>query len=369
MPGPRAFLENAIDSFLDGASVVAHFPRRQSPGFLEALHGLVDTKCHGRWDVYLIQPEAETAAEPLPYLRSLFTPGIATGPTTSPRNLLEDPAFSGMLLLGALCEGERARTWMQFVADYGMSCRGLDPFKRPLFCLAVRGLERAALPRTDVALSVRSWSGHVDPLDMRLFVAAVLRNGREPGLLRETRVGVVAELAGDDPVLASLLAERSLEEVLSPFPALASYCEELSWTGSESREEQERLGVITSIGGARHRHSAFLARSGDVRSITRRVWKGQVRAVFPHIEECRARLVEESKAFLPAPPFATDQGVIDDILDLEIGALAFHLNNGSNHRRPPRARDATILREARNALAHLEVLPEPMLRCLAQIRL
>lgn len=109
-------------------------------------------------------------------------------------------------------------------------------------------------------------------------------------------------------------------------------------------------GVVEWLDGEERVTSAALIAAGDREAVWRRVWQGQVRVLYPFIEEQRVRLVPEVGGFLRFP-LETTYGPVDRAIDLEIGQLVYFLRG---HRLPDLTwRQLLVLCNMRHSLAHL----------------
>ena len=74
-------------------------------------------------------------------------------------------------------------------------------------------------------------------------------------------------------------------------PFLRTIAIERGWKPDAPAELRWELGIEDSIGGRRRPHSAFVALCGDGTEIDRRLWRAQLRVLFPAIEEVRLALL------------------------------------------------------------------------------
>ena len=111
------------------------------------------------------------------------------------------------------------------------------------------------------------------------------------------------------------------------------------------------------INGRKEYHSAYLALYGDINVIKRRIWTAQVRVLLPFIEIQRQEILNRFDSYLKI-------GVIkDDIQNFEIGKIWHVLNNNPKvimDKATRRLLDA--LKEARNALAHIDPIDKRIFR-------
>jgi hypothetical protein len=132
---------------------------------------------------------------------------------------------------------------------------------------------------------------------------------------------LIAGLAQGDPLLAEHLADMELDQLLSPDVML---------------RECTRSGIV-----------ALGVPVYTVENIARRIWKAQVREIFPLLEELRHDLL--SRAHRQLVSFGSLRG--KDVRELELGQLNHFLRNTewSDY--------ARTLADMRHQLAHLEIIP------------
>jgi hypothetical protein len=175
-----------------------------------------------------------------------------------------------------------------------------------------------------------------------------------PALHRQLTLAVACELAGTDAALARALAELELRELLQPTEFLRAEAGRRGWDAARAHRRCWEDGLLDAVDGGEVVHAAALAVCGDDAELRRRVWRAEIRVLYPFIEELRLRLLSRLRPYLRLP-VETTYGLVDDVYDLELGQLV-HFLRGRNL---PRElwRLLNVLAGMRHALAHLRPVP------------
>ena len=210
-----------------------------------------------------------------------------------------------------------------------------------------------------MTMAVHDWSDVVGEMDLLFFAHNRLSERRmEPSqrLLLATTVGHVASWDVDT---ADRLLTEAPQVILEPYEVLRSLAEEKHWTTETPSDWQ--LGTASGSGIT---HAALAALADPPREIRRRLWSAQASVLLPRIESHRHVFVERNWNTIERLSYRAGNGVKDPY-DAELGELLFLFQHGS----PDRAtrRFLSGLRDARNALAHLEPLPPGTALELAQL--
>lgn len=358
LPGPDGFLDQVVRCLRNGVTAVVEVPRQGIPDVKDEIRRRAEDE--GRWNLQELSEESVLSGPDrsvVQYLRRRFVPSWPAGEVADGHRVLGADTLQRMLAVAEIQDPGSACLWNGFLAEYGSYGRDLDSSTRPVFALIVRRpveLDRIpSVPLVDRLV----WQGRISRLDMQYLASHMIsRNGQSP-LLQLVQISVVAELSGFDPVLAFVLSSLTLDQLLQPRETLLDF---------GRRGSFEDVQATWSDGGADHVdgrdlvHSAILAMRGDHDELNRRIWRGQVAAVFPHLETCRLSLVELGRRYLPRMPLETHSGVVERADELEIGPLCHFLRqNQRAHYLLPRAR---LLLEVRNHLAHRTPVAAPLLR-------
>jgi hypothetical protein len=239
--------------------------------------------------------------------------------------------------------------WARFLAQFQHACHAREEDRRGLFCVPLVG-GLSAEPEADTALAVHRWGQSLARLDVMLFLDRLMPAAFPSLTLRLVALSVATELGGADPRLGARLAALGPDLLIDPVAVLADHAAERGWSASDLKRRPWHGGVVERLEGEERVNSAALVAAGDHEAVQRRVWQGQVRVLYPFIEEQRVRLIPEVGRFLQFP-VETTYGTVERAIDLEIGQLVYFLRG----RRVP---DQTwsqlvVLCNMRHSLAHL----------------
>jgi len=222
--------------------------------------------------------------------------------------------------------------------------------EQTVLVLPAVGEVAATRPKQEAGLSIVSWDGFLDRLDMDLY-AAILVGNRLTGLAKQITIAIASEIGGGDPELVGFLARLELEQLLSPLDILRTFATERMWETNSQRNEWW-TGKVCQLDCEQVENSALLALQGRQDEIQQLIWRAEVRTLFPVIEYYRQKYVKQYARLLT--PY-NDGYEVYDVPNLEIGALRWQLS-----RRPGiDFGDLSLindLKNARNALAHLRVV-------------
>ena len=348
LPGPGSYLDAAIDVLRQGRCLVLALPQHSPPGLAEALAIRVSEDPIWRWT------PVEARAQELPaagVIRACWPPG--EGPDALSALVREARLQDRVLWLGAL-EPDQADAWLTWMGDFASASHHVPPRDRPTCVGITVGIAPPASLGAVPGIAVLPWRDRLDALDLQSWAAHLERATERAPLERALRHELIAALAGADPALALALADLSIVRLLEPDAALEAFASARGWDVSAPPQDWE-AGVLDSVGGTSVVHAAALpAGTPRSRAVHERLWRAQVRVLFPLIEGERRRLIEEHRSLLSVPYYIEGRNdPIRRIEDLEIVHLLHQLRGRIEARRESLL---YALHRARNALAHLEIL-------------
>lgn len=355
LPGPSAFIDELVAALRSSRNVLIALPLHAPLGIEGAVGRRVCEDALWRWRTLRLGEMKSGPTAPIPTLfRGL---GLdVPGPGTPWADDLADAAeMQDRVLWIDGIETDTWEPWKDALGRYANACQPRSQFGRGLLCCCICGVASESLPTTDGALSVHTWIGRLDELDLQIWVAHYLRTLEMTPLERRARRVLVATLAGFDPALAMSLAHLDLMALMNPGPVLRDLAAERGWTGPSPVAPAWHLGTVDIVGGEHQTHLAMRGPSGDCEAdqIAIRVWQGQMTVLFPLIEQRRGRIIADHRSSLTVPFERGDGTWVTRVEDLEIAHLHYQLRNHRDRRLEPLLRR---LREVRNALAHLEPL-------------
>ena len=314
LPGPARMVDELCRDFRVGCNVYYTVPDELRPYILSSF-----TEALSDNDLYseIIDAGTEAAGDPFQVLRQ-FVSQDRQSSLIRPSDIAtcDDLRFR---LFVVYCDEQGRNPWNDFVRRYADAVHTHNRGGHAVFCLVSSGEWKGV--RDDVFIQVKRWSDYFTDYDCEIFAAHHRAYRKDTQWVGRLASSLVAGLAQGDPLLAEHLADLELEALLSPDVMLRE-C-----TGSGM--------VIPGI----PIHTAD--------NITRRIWKAQVREVFPLLEELRHDLLSQARRQLASLGSLRDK----DVRELELGQLNYYLRNTewSDY--------ARILADMRHKLAHLELIP------------
>ena len=353
LPGPGRFLEVVERSLRSGINVVTRFPGVVRRGFADILTRNLE-------HVFSLS-RFEARRHPLRSLCDRYAPSIVVD-ENDVGVICEDDAFRGRLIWLDGLNSDNWCEWREFLTRYAHICRTVSALGRPVFIAPLDGMPPGKPPNNDVAISVHDWSDVVGEMDI-LFWAyrRLLRRGRgecETQLLAMA----VARVAGWDFDTAERLVDEEASVILSPVGMLRSFAMEKNWT----LHTPSKWGLGTASGSG-VLHAALAALHDPPREIERRMWSAQASVLLPRIDYWRSQFVAQNSSRIRRQLQHNDFGTRDPY-ELEIGKLQLVVQRMGCGQRV--CRSVRVLRDARNALAHLRPLrPEQAVQIVRRVSL
>jgi hypothetical protein len=355
LPGPASALARGVHDLRDGRSLVVAVPASGSPSPAEQL---VRGWYRDQWrkctqDQFRAEPVSEV-------LIRQFCPDVPPHQRSDVSTLLKSERAAGLYLAIQIDDPVVWARWSDFLTELERLGKDLGPFKRPTFLVELTGPSILRGISSGMTVAWHEWRGVVGREDMRAYAAVVAAESTEPRHVREVRSAVASELALWDPELLEELMAATVDQLMNPLDFLLTYARGRDWQDDDLDQGDRDAwisGRLCEIGGTTRWHSAALAMAGHVREVHMRVWRGQVAALFPLIEELRLTAALYLDRVLPKPR-DIDGKRVDDLRHLEIGRLCY-LATRTRFRSilPPDVLEAiTALRNMRNQLAHLDIV-------------
>jgi hypothetical protein len=250
---------------------------------------------------------------------------------------LGSPSGAGPIVLCDVsnCAGPSRRAWLDQTLSASPAARGAPT------------LVLSGVPRDEISMSgppVLAWNDRLRRHDVALWADLHARPlGADP--VPELAQALAVELLGWRFDLVRELMRASVEDLVDP----------VGWL---TQRKQPALSGAARYAGrpfACPLHLAARARDDRDASaeLSRRVWRAQVAAVFPWIEERRASHAERYKGLLHVDDDSRKSGAVD-VLQLEFGAMKRQLLRVIS---PHEIDRLERFRLVRNALAHGKPAP------------
>lgn len=349
LPGPRRFVAAAVSDVLDGKCVVARAP-------LILLDDLAsEIRRHLREREYWFDT-LTPSTEPLQAL-SLALPKQDGPPVL--RTIIDACGPTRRIMLVTVTDAKIWPEWASLLLKFHQQIVRLDEHTRPILVITTSCSVRSLCD--EVALRIRAWDGAWTETDSIALAQSFSHGLWSDSFVEKVAVHTVASLAIWDTQLCARLTASTKEMFSDPLNLLKEVASSRGWTARS--QEDEDMGTAGYLDGRRVMHSALLAVRADDSpqgrharaELDRRTWKAQAAVLLPWIEEQRLRLVRDIARFLPIrdedPPEIR-----------EIGSIWFELrrtNAPANQKWK-----VSLLRDARNTLAHRDILSEAQLKML-----
>jgi hypothetical protein len=343
LPGPARFLTNIVDDLRSGLNVLV-----TSPAVCSISERVLESHIRAYESLHFICIDADECATPISEsLHRRFGVPVTPGQLATAAHLAEHISARNVIFVMGV-DSSTVTHWIDFLSQYQHGCNGRPPHSRSVFCVPLPASYGVALKR-DAVLAVRRFEAEFWRIDGVLQMERLLGPSEAPSIERELMISMGAEVAGCDIGLSHAIAEVGTAFLTSPFDLLLSYSRRKQWSETELQEGGLDSGVEELFDGVRRWHSSALALRQAEDELSRRFWHGQIRALFPFIEEERISLAATVEPFLRLP-VNTHYGPVARAVDLELSEMIFFLRG---KRLPPLVWDALqCLRQMRNELAH-----------------
>lgn len=358
LPGPARFVDSILESLQDGKNVVVGMPDSVTSSLY---YGLLEQDEQGEsvWQ-RLNVAQFEAAGRPVDLLIDYFQYDVSPGTMRSINMLFDIQKFLGIRLWIDQIPAPALPAWCQFLTDYQHICGTLNLFDRPLLCCQITGDMARSLPDTEVRLDVYHFDNVMTDLDILTYLLQQRNISDETHLERRIAYRVIAELAMWDIELARYLSRQSLENLLNPDEILHQFTLQREWDNFDG-DFAWYSGAKSTYNGQQRVHTCLLSGKQGELERQRRIWRAQVSILLPFIEEERLALLQELEHELTVP-FETFHGqIIKKKYDLEIGHLYSQFVNNPAISVTYTQR-ASLLRDMRNQLAHLQCITTSQLR-------
>lgn len=355
LPGPGEFVRRVVYDLRSGRNVVILVPEWAPAGLREAIAGQFPRD--GGWFWEELRPSEWDDPCPLAYLSARFVGSSFSSRRAGLQALTACERFRGYVFWVEDQVADTWHAWRQFLVEYEPHCRGCALDERSLFCVLVRGRPALDPPPAEVCLSVRTWQGQMDPLDMLLYCWSLFRYRGWSLIQRHLAAAICASLACWDPATAEELAQKDLPELLAPQSTLAAIAESRGWNCAPLKPWPELWaeGKADLYGGTWRLHSALLACQPSDAELRSRLWQGQISVLLPFLEEKRRELLRKYGSLLRLPFVTTDGRKLSTLEELELSHIAYQLAEQRALSDRERSRVRRLAR-LRNRLAHLELL-------------
>lgn len=346
LPGPGAFVASIVNDLRDGRNVVVCLPTNTPPDLRSAVQD--GYEWGGAWSTLSCEDFRDCA--PLSGLYKRFVPcEDQFDLLQSTRDLVQRPGFVGHVIWVDDLSPREWTEWRRFLEDYQVACRGIEGLRRTIFCVKIAGVAATELCKEDVCLAVHKYDQSVSSLDMYLYASSQLQDETELPVLKELRLELIASLAQWDGMMVAELATLDLHELLQPLDCLRQLAVKhgIDLALPEKSEEAWHMGATYRMRDKWVVHSCACA-VANVNEVTLRIWRAQLRALYPFVEEQRQAIIEQVRPYLKNQ----DGSMIEDVQSLEVAHLHKILHENSRFQQLEVLDRVAVLRNVRNQLAH-----------------
>jgi hypothetical protein len=250
--------------------------------------------------------------------------------------------------------GDQWPRWRRVVEDFCHANRMRPEGGRGILLVLLDGDLASTAPARDVGTEVMPFHGVLSGLDVALFATERVRDEYDPHPAdRRLHAALAAEVGGYDLQAVAALANVPLADLAIPeriMVVLDSLARARGWEDCSERELTWYSGRLGDLEGVVQESAVSLAARLQADAIRRRLWRAQVRVLFPFIEEVRMAVVHKHRTRIRTAAIAW--GFRGDVEELEVGDLV-----AIGEAALPRSEREVVglLRSARNALAHLQL--------------
>ena len=359
LPGPSSFVDKIENEVRDGSNVIVRFPIEVPGGFEHELR----ERLHSYF-IWNHIDASDFSLNPLTFLHQHIFPDVSALEVSSIADLATYTSFQGRLIWIENINNNMWSEWLTFLTAYSDACRNVDLMTRTVFIVLISKECIANKTTREVALASHDFRGFVDMLDIFVLALREISSNSKHREYRALLAHTVAQVAQWDSFLARKLLSVPREETLSPENILKQYALERGWTAKTPRCWES--GTQDGTPENPVVHSALLEVCGASRIVRQRLWAAQAAVLLPLVDEQRVNLVNQNRRYLSLPFHTEDGRRIDDLFDLDIGQLAWHLDRRD---KPKELRKKVRkLRRVRNKLAHMEPLePKEALQMISTV--
>lgn len=313
LPSAMAFLDEVETAIRDGGAII-----ESDPTLPDGFEAALTRRLHALgWKVKKVLADSESA--PASVL------GKTLGLPTKLESLLQSAEIDKLLVVD-LAHARDEQAWITFLARFldARRERGVG------FSILASGIAKPdTLPQV-------AWGQRLRRVDSTIWADLHAPLDR-PAPLDALSAALATELCGWRLDLVAALARASDADLLDP----------ISWLNR--RGESSVLGTYNFAGRAMD-CPLTLRQAGRDEELARRIWRAQLAALYPWIEDIRQRVIARHRRRLFLDEHLRMLGV-SDIEEIEFGAIAWQLSRASGVAREEQEVLQCFAR-VRNALAH-----------------
>lgn len=229
-------------------------------------------------------------------------------------------------------DAKKCEDWVKFIVEYNQKMlRGRSP---AVFILEVH--DDSLCQKAKKGMKKFSFDQNITAYDKFAFCTLAATETDCKEYLRPYLAELISNICREDIELCAACVRRGSAFLKNPEETIQAILD--TETRSNGMEFQDSI---------------------DRDEIRKRIWESQTKLVFPEIEKYRNQFIKKyQKAIQSALPVRNAFGeVLDNAEDVEIGTLVFMVGSGKLTLTSSAVYEELVMfRDARNALAHLDVL-------------
>jgi hypothetical protein len=319
LPSPRAFLDEAAGLLEGGGGLIS--AHGEVP---KDLASALEIRLRDARDgVVVRRVELETTQKIVAAIAHSFGRDVADVDGLVNDSVLMDH----VALVDVTGAGEALENWIVFLRRFLKA-------RKNVHCALVIYLITFSAPKNREGIPVVAWAGRLRRLDVTIWADLHARLART-GPLLELAEALAVELGGWRLDLAAKIAAAPYEQILDPLSIL------VNWGGYAKIESDWLDGENTICSGV-------LYRRGDTGELNQRVWRAQLKSLYPWIEEIRQQIIARYRKRLTLSEEQKKLGA-KAVEDIEFGGIARQLSSKVS---PAESDLLFAFSRLRNALAH-----------------
>jgi hypothetical protein len=361
MPGPSKFLESQCEELHKGSSIVVKIRELGVTGFEKALTDELSKNVHGDRITEIHISPTIIARTPEEVICENFY--LDAQQYADMEKLCGSHEIQGQIIIVTGLVQNLWRKWQSFLNDYSRIMKNKCPSERARFLLFIDACVDQSGIEEDLILRVVVLDDFCSLTDLHSYAHFQTQNKECSKLHRNLIQELMVNILSWDVARYQGFHRLELREMIEFDGYLKKIAKERSW--NEATELDWVLGTSGSVYGLTIPHAAALIHKHDgKKQIRKRVWKSQLRVIFPFLEELRQEMIQRYKSTIEGnitrvrkifEEKEQPHNSFKDILELEYTHLLelFRLTNAADESFLRLLRNC---REIRNHLAHGETV-------------
>jgi len=252
--------------------------------------------------------------------------------------------------------------WKKLLEDYHryLATHRLKIGDVSRFLVIAEAPESEQGPSYTVALKYIYYKGYVTISDTERYCQQLLAGTSRSTIERLLSASIIANVALWDKGIAARLCGKSVADILDPIDILRRLALERKWKPEQACAWHN--GIENNVDGERCSNSAWLALHGESSEIKQRIWRAQLKVLFPFIEQQRNMFIDLIRRDLP---FVSSEADLGDMEFLRLRHLIKdHLPKGAEDAYDVFLQIPDAFGDVRNCLAHREPAPADKLQAM-----